>query len=253
MREAIHVPAPSVENGEVSARAEASVQPKPRRRGPDVESQAWLSRLGGAPPEREAAIAELLALLLEAARFVLLRRRHRLASLPREELEDLATEAAGEALLSVLARLDDYRGESRFTTWAWKFAFYEASSAVRRRSWMGREIPSEDAGWSALAREGLPEAAIEHREFFAALKSGIERVLTPHQRTVFVALALNGVPVDVLAERMDTRRAGACVSISASRRGRRGPPGRRGRARRERSREAALAAGHPGASARCGP
>lgn len=185
--------------------------------GPDADSQAWVARLGGAGPEREAAIAELLAILTKAARFVLVRRRSRLPGFPREELDDLATEAAGEALLAVLARLGEYRGESRFTTWAWKFAFFETSQAIRRRTWMGREIPSEDAGWSTYARDGLPEAAFEHRELFAALKSGIESALTPHQRTVFVALALNGVPVDVLAERMDTTRGALYKTLHEAR------------------------------------
>lgn len=82
---------------------------------------------------------------------------------------------------------------------------------------MGREIPSEDAGWSELAREGSPEAAFEHRELLAALKCGIETVLTPHQRTVFVALALNGVPVDVLAERMDTTRGALYKTLHEAR------------------------------------
>jgi len=187
------------------------------RIGPDAESQAWLARLSGVAPDREAAIAELLALLLDAARFVLLRRRSQIASFPREDLDDLATEAAGEALLAVLARLEEYRGESRFTTWAWKFAFFEASQAIRRRSWMGRELPSEHAGWELFARHGSPEAELDRRELLAELKSGIDSVLTPHQRTVFVALALNGVPVDVLAERMGTSRGALYKTLHEAR------------------------------------
>jgi RNA polymerase sigma-70 factor, ECF subfamily len=187
------------------------------RGGLDAESRAWITRLSGATAERDAAIVELLAILRDAARFVLLQRRSRVANFPREELDDLATEAAGEALLAVLARLDEYRGESRFTTWAWKFAFFEASQAVRRRSWMGREIPSEDAGWSAFARDGLPEAELGRRELLAELKAGIDSALTPHQRTVFVALALNGVPVDVLAERMRTTRGALYKTLHEAR------------------------------------
>lgn len=188
-----------------------------RRVGPDTESQAWVARLGGAAPDREAAIAELLAVLLGAARFALLRRRSQIPSFPREDLDDLATEAAGEALLSVLTRLDEYRGESRFTTWAWKFAFFEASQAIRRRSWMGRELPSENAGWELFARDGSPEAELGQRELLAELKSGIESVLTPHQRAVFVALALNGVPVDVLAERLRSNRGALYKTLHEAR------------------------------------
>jgi len=188
-----------------------------RRRPLDPESQAWLGRLQATGPGHDAAVAELLALLLAAARFVLVRRRAQSASFPREELDDLATEAAGDALLAIMARLDEYRGDSRFTTWAWKFAFYHASETVRRRSWMGREIPSEDAGWSTLARDSSPERALEHRELLAALKAGTEAALTPHQRAVFVALALNHVPVDVLAERMGTSRGALYKTLHEAR------------------------------------
>jgi RNA polymerase sigma-70 factor (ECF subfamily) len=125
---------------------------------------------------------------------------------PREALEDLATEAAGEALIAILAHLGDYRGESRFTTWAWKFALLQSSVAVRRRSWMGREIPVGSDGWASLDRQLAPEAGVEERELLVSLRRVVESELTSHQRTVFVALALNGVPVDVLAERMGTTR-----------------------------------------------
>jgi RNA polymerase sigma-70 factor (ECF subfamily) len=183
----------------------------------DVDSQAWLARLGDAGPERDAALEELHALLLQAARFVLRRRSAQTSTFPREELDDLAVEAADDALMAIIARLDDYRGESRFTTWAWKFAFFEASEAIRRRNWMRREIPSEDAGWSAFAREASPERALEQRELLAALRAGVERVLTPHQRAVFVALALNSVPVDVLAERMHTTRGALYKTLHEAR------------------------------------
>jgi RNA polymerase sigma-70 factor (ECF subfamily) len=178
----------------------------PRRVTLDPESQAWLARLCGGGPDREAAIEELHGLLLQAARFVLMRRRAQIPNFPRERLDDLAVEAAGDALLAIIARLDEYRGESRFTTWAWKFAFFQASEALRRRNWMGREIPSEDAGWDTLARDASPQRVLEQQELIAALRAGVEGVLTPRQRTVFVALALNSVPVDVLAERMRTTR-----------------------------------------------
>ena len=104
---------------------------------------------------RDGAVARLHALLLRAARFETGRRR---ASHPhlRGDLDDTAQEAADDALLAVLARLEDYRGLSRFTTWAYKFALYQASVKVRRRAWQGREVPVEDAAWGVLASAGLP-------------------------------------------------------------------------------------------------
>lgn len=188
-----------------------------RRRPLDPESQAWLTRLADAGAAREAAAAELLGLLVQAARFVLVRRRARSPNFPREELDDLAAEAAAEALLAIMERLDEYRGESRFTTWAWKFGVFEASEAIRRRSWNDREIPTADAGWSVFARDGSPEADLDRRELLAELRCGIESVLTPHQRTVFVALALNNVPVDVLAERLETTRGALYKTLHEAR------------------------------------
>jgi RNA polymerase sigma-70 factor (ECF subfamily) len=189
-----------------------------RETGLDLESQLWLARLAGDGRQREEAVEALHGLLVKAARFVLLRRRALTPNFPREPIEDLAVEAADDALVEILARLDDYRGESRFTTWAWKFAFFEASEAVRRRSWMGREIPTEDAGWSSLSREISPEQRLEQRELLAAVRAAIESELTAHQRTVFVALALNQVPVDVLAERMETTRGALYKTLHDARR-----------------------------------
>src|ERR671936_802126 len=74
--------------------------------------------------------------------------------------QELSCEECFEALDRyvdiVLARLDDYRGESRFTTWAWKFAFYEACVVLRKRRWLEREVPSDAAGWDELSREAEP-------------------------------------------------------------------------------------------------
>jgi len=169
----------------------------------DLDSRAWLSRLCASGVDRDRAIAELHQLLLGAARFALSRRASQVG---REGFDDLATQAADDALVAVLDRLDDYRGESRFTTWAWKFAFYEACVALRRRRWLGREVPFEDERWEALGHEAGPEVSVEQTEVLVALRRAADEVLTQHQRAVFVALALNEVPVDVMAERLGTTR-----------------------------------------------
>jgi RNA polymerase sigma-70 factor (ECF subfamily) len=169
----------------------------------DDESRGWIDRLRAIGADREAALRELHGVLLGAARYALAARG---GELGREGFDDLALQAADDALIAVLDHLDDYRGESRFTTWAWKFAFYEACVARRRRRWLDREIPDEAAGWYELSRELGPEAQAEQRELVAALRKGVEQVLTDHQRRIFVALALNQVPVDVLADRLGTSR-----------------------------------------------
>jgi RNA polymerase sigma-70 factor (ECF subfamily) len=171
----------------------------------DLESRAWLRDLRADGATADETVARLHALLLRAARFEVTRQR---AAMPhvRADTEELALEAADDALVSVRARLDDFRGESRFTTWAYKFALLEAAVKLRRRAWQGRELPTAPAGMNLFADLALgPDIALEQRELLDTVQEGIE-CLTPHQRDVLVALVLNGVPIDVLAERLATTR-----------------------------------------------
>src|SRR5207247_2668130 len=130
------------------------------------------------------------ALLLRAARFEVGRRRRSLPHLRGGDHDDIALEAADDALVAVLARLDDYRGLSRFTTWAYKFALLEAAVRLRRRAWQGREIPLEPESWALFSSSGpTPENEAEQREFLSTLQRAIDELLTPHQRKVLLALA----------------------------------------------------------------
>ena len=175
--------------------------------GLDPESREWLSCLRAEGSTREDAIARLHALLLRGARFEVGRRTPMHPHLRGNELDDIALEAADDALVSVLARLDDFRGLSRFTTWAYKFALLEAAVKLRRRAWQGREVPLEPEAWSVFSGSGPePDEEAEQSELLTAVRHGIADVLTPHQRRVLTALALNDVPIDVLAERLNTTR-----------------------------------------------
>ena len=173
----------------------------------DGESQAWLDALSGTGRGHDAAVARLHELLLRAARFEIARRRRVPAHGPPDDLDDLATQAAADALMAILRKLHSYRGDSRFTTWAYKFALLEAAVKVRRRAWQDREVPLEDDGWAQLAdRRRAPDADAETGELLDAVRRAIGEALTPHQRGVLIAIALNDVPIDVLAERMATTR-----------------------------------------------
>jgi RNA polymerase sigma-70 factor, ECF subfamily len=185
----------------------------------DAESQDWLRSLRADDATREAAIARLHALLLRAARFEVARRRPAIPHLRGDDLDDIANEAADDALMSVLRRLDDFRGASRFTTWVYKFALLEAAVKLRKRAWQGREVPLEPEGWEFFSSAGLgPGAEAEQSELLMTLQTAIAEVLTPHQRSVLVALALNGVPIDVLAERLNTNRGALYKTLHDARR-----------------------------------
>jgi RNA polymerase sigma-70 factor, ECF subfamily len=183
------------------------------------DSRAWIAALRGPQPGRAAAQAELHALLLRAARFGLGRRRATLGDLPSGELDDLATQAAGDAMVALLAKLDSFRGESRFTTWAYKFAILEASVALRRHAWQGREIPLEQDAWGSLHDRGVsPGERAQTNELLLALREAIDADLTHHQRRVLVAVTLDGVPIDVLAERLGTTRGALYKTLHDARR-----------------------------------
>lgn len=182
-------------------------------------SRLWLERLGANGPRRDAAVIELHALLLKAARFEINRRRASLPHLRGDDQEDLAQQSADDALLAVLAKLGDFRGEARFTTWAYKFALLEASVKVRRRAWQGREIPIAEDAWAVLADTASSTGAhVEDTELFGALREEIEGALSEHQREVLVAVTLNDVPIDVLAERLETTRGALYKTLHDARR-----------------------------------
>jgi RNA polymerase sigma-70 factor (ECF subfamily) len=185
----------------------------------DLESRAWVQRLSGGGPAREEALRGLHELLLRAARFEIHRRSRTLPHWRGGDLDDLAQQSADDALVAVLGKLDDFRGESRFTTWAYKFALLEAAVTVCRLSWQGRELPLEPELWALVAdRDPTAHQKAETRELFVALEQAIQGDLSAHQRSVLVAVTLNDVPIDVLAERLNTTRAALYKTLHDGRR-----------------------------------
>ena len=185
----------------------------------DAESRGWVERLSGQRSDREVAIEELHALLVRAARFEVHRRGAAFGDLRGGDHDDLAQQSADDALLAILRKLSDFRGESRFTTWAYKFALLEAAVKVRRRAWQGREVPLEPESWAVLADgHSTAHQDVETKEFLAALQEAIDTELSAHQRQVLVAVTLNDVPIDVLAERLDTTRGALYKTIHDARR-----------------------------------
>jgi RNA polymerase sigma-70 factor, ECF subfamily len=181
------------------------------------EATDWVDRLRSSGRERDAAIGELHALLARAARFEI--RRRSPGHLRGEDREDLAQQCADDALVAILGKLDDFRGASRFTTWAYKFALYDAAVKMRKRAWQAREMPIETDAWELVAdARGGPDGDVETAERLAAIADAIAGELTAHQREVLVALALNDVPIDVLADRLNTTRGALYKTLHDARR-----------------------------------
>jgi RNA polymerase sigma-70 factor (ECF subfamily) len=195
-----------------------SKSPSPARAGLDHESEAWVSDLRSEGERHEQATARLYELLLGAARFEVNRRRAAMPHLRGDDFDDLAHQAASDALMAILGKLDDFRGDSRFTTWAYKFALLEAAVKLRRRSWQGRELPVEPEQWTLIADSGSsPAAGAEQRELLEQLQETIKAELSSHQREVLLAIAVNGVPIDVMAERLNTTRGALYKTVHDAR------------------------------------
>ena len=185
---------------------------------PDAESLSWLRALSGTGAERDDAVERLHALLRRAARVEVARRAN--AGGGPGDLDDLAVQAADDALVAILSKLHTYRGDSRFTTWAYKFALLEAAVRLRSRRWQGRELPLEADGVAQLPddRRASPARHAEATELIHAVRNAIVEVLTPHQRAVLVAITLNDVPIDVLAQRRGTTRGALYKTLHDARR-----------------------------------
>ena len=165
----------------------------------------WVAALSTPGPEREDALRRLHALLLRGARFQVSRMSALRAAVGAAQVEDIVQLAADEAMVAVLSKLGTFEGRSRFTTWAYKFAVLQAAVEMRRHAWSRREVPLDSAPPLVEPRPS-PEDYAEGAAFSAAAREAIDRVLTPHQRRIALALMVDEVPIDVLAERLGTNR-----------------------------------------------
>lgn len=172
----------------------------------DPDSAEWVRALAGTGPERDDALARLHKLLVRVARREA-QRRARLYIAGRE-LDDVAHQAASDALMAITARIGDFRGQSRFTTWACKFVIFEVSTKVGRHFWRHAAVAMDAEDWDRLPdRLGLePDRVSEWNDLIAALHRAVDTVLSDRQRQIFIAVVLNGVPADAVAAELGTNR-----------------------------------------------
>jgi RNA polymerase sigma-70 factor, ECF subfamily len=124
------------------------------------------------------------------------------------ELDDLAYQAAADALVAITGKIGQFRGESRFTTWAYKFVIFEVSAKIGRHFWRHPAVRLDAEDWERLpSRFGAdPAHQAEWGDLFAALRRAVDSELTPRQRKVFVAIVLNDVPLDTLVIHLGSSR-----------------------------------------------
>lgn len=173
----------------------------------DCESRIWLEELRSGDHRRNQAVLRLYGLLLREARFEVARRTLPLAHPSGGDLNDLAVQAAGDAVVSILAKLHQFRGDSLFSTWARRFVQREVPAKLRQRLGTARDLPMGESLehsrlWSSPGES--PHACSVEKESLRALTHLIADELTPHQREVLIALAIDGVPTDELARGLKT-------------------------------------------------
>jgi RNA polymerase sigma-70 factor (ECF subfamily) len=173
----------------------------------DSVSQAWIDGLRSAHPRHGEHVTALRDLLLKGARHELGRRRSSMGGLAGPELDDLAHQAAADALLAVISKLDTFRGASRFTTWAYKFVMFEVSAKAARHVNRTRQLV-DDVDWGTLPErvDLQPAEQSELAELLRAIEHAVATDLTPHQRAVFLAVAINGESADVIGLRLGSNR-----------------------------------------------
>jgi RNA polymerase sigma-70 factor, ECF subfamily len=175
-------------------------------------NEEWLDDLRSGGPAEEQAINDLRGYLLRAVLYFFSQNPGDLGRLAREEIEQVAQDLAQEALLTVLKHLDDFRGESKFTTWAYRFAINMSLVEARRRRWKNVSLESllanadlPDFQFEDEAAED-PDLAVRQHEIWDIIRYAIENDLTPRQREVLTAVAFDDVPMDVMTERFHTNR-----------------------------------------------
>jgi RNA polymerase sigma-70 factor, ECF subfamily len=235
---AVHVPraAPpmsaTTHAGPVRRGAVAPTNPTYDDRVADDTSRRWVEQLRPGHPRHDRAVARLHDVLQRAAVHELNRRRGMLGSIAGPEFDDVAQQCADDALMSILAQVGEFRGLSRFTTWAYKFVVFEVSGKVARHAWRRQSPSAEELDWGRFRDTVTPRPGeqAERREQLAALAGAIENELTERQREVFVAIALNETPIDVLALQLGSNRNAIYKNLFDARR---------------RLRASLTAAGHP--------
>lgn len=165
----------------------------------------WISRLSTPGRAYDEAVSQLHELLLRAARSQVgrMKEAHMLGRARREEI---VHSAADDAAMSVLSKLSTFEGRSAFTTWAYKFGILQAANEVRRDVWRDREINLDDIPEQHQKLAPSPETYAEGHDLAHAVREGLRDALTPHQRRVAIAVLIDEVPIDVLAERLGINR-----------------------------------------------
>ena len=185
----------------------------------DPDSRVWFEGLCAVGRQREETLARLRDLLVRVTSSEL-RRRSSAVSFAGPELRDIAEQAANDAMLAILVKLRTFRGESRFTTWAYRFAVLEVSNKLGRHYWRNPEARFDPDDWGRLPdRLGVdPADEVGRTDLVAAVRRAVTECLTDHQRRVFEAVVLSGAPSDAVGIKLGLTRGAMYKTVYDARR-----------------------------------
>ena len=178
-------------------------------------NEQWLADLRADDMRQEAALADLRNLLLRAVLLIFSRNLGDLSRLAREEVLQLAQDCAQESLIAILNHLNEFRGDSKFTTWAYKFAVNIALTTARRERWKGVSLDqiSLSANGALFERElqdkssgSAPDQSAMQEDVLNIIQEVIEHDLTEKQRQVLMMIVFHEVPMDEVVKRLGTNR-----------------------------------------------
>lgn len=174
----------------------------------------WLIDLSARGAQQTGALEDLRQLLLRAAQKTFSSYLGDLQGYPPGAVAELSDDCAQEALIAVLDHLEDFQGDSKFTTWAYKFAVNIALTAARRerQKFVPRDLTKKNLGleeWlfdKAAKAFPDPEVLALKEEVWTVIRSVIQNDLTPRQREVMKLMIFDEVPMDKVVERLRTNR-----------------------------------------------
>lgn len=177
------------------------------RIGSDVaaENAQWVDGLDPDSFDYELTVTKLYGILLKMA-YTEARRKGARIQLAGPELDDISHQAAADATLTICRKVTTFRGDCRFTTWAYKFVAFDVSSKVNRHYWQRAHVSIDDNDWALWRADQTdsPEWLAESAELGEAVQRIIREVLTERQRRAFEAIAIRGLPVSQVAAEMDS-------------------------------------------------
>lgn len=177
-------------------------------------NEQWLTDLAEGAAQQANALNDLRARIQRSIYYYLSQERSDLRDLAPVEIEQMAEDMAQDATLRVLANLHHFRGESQFTTWANRIATRVAISELRRARYKDFSLDSMTSEGELFPAEASliseappsPERAAERADTLSHVLTSLSSTLTDRQYKALEAVALRGVPMDVVAEQLGTNR-----------------------------------------------